>query len=446
MMHLILMLLTGATPDLLRLPEHMISPRVHWEDLDQDGQLDIWVSDGRRGLWVWRASEGGDSFKALEFEDIGLTPKPYFDGETLYASVYDQGRTHIYNTHGAARWHSLQGPERSRPGLEPIHTPLGRLTPTYEGYVLAQNNCEERVLKALPAANITEKKLSLTYPIPYSFDLDRDGQDDLLAAPVAFKNRGSLGIWSAMSKDGALQTKQTYVQFSAQLEPMRHQYGDLDGDGYPELTVLAMPSNDMSIFDELTLLVYAGTGPGTFNPVPIQELKTRQNIWQTGPIEMGPEGVRLYYYKGLMKAIFRIDLYAWNSVGYLEPKPKITRWKVKGAERDEIIQVADQNKDGRPDLVLMGKEGPIVYFRTDNPLTPFDKEQRKLLLSSMDGTQIQTQEGTYRFSPRERLRRAHLRRDREIALVEQSGQAPALWTMVENDAGYWYLTRLNKNP
>ncbi|MDJ0838052.1 MAG: VCBS repeat-containing protein [Acidobacteriota bacterium] len=439
MMLLIFLLGLNGPVQILEVPDHAASPRVHFGDLDSDGRGDIWMTDRDISLWVWDGASSNRSFKKIPFEPIGLNVKPARVGDNWRAHAYERGRVYEYIPEsGWTVLVDLTEDARIRPGLEPLNAAEGVLIPTFDGYHLVDGPCILQRFDAMPAAVLNERRLVLRYPKPTWRDIDGDGRRDLIASPVKFGQKGELGIWSAFLGESGWTSRWSRVQFPTELDPQRHQFGDLNGDGFDELTVLAMPEKDMSLFEELTLMVYMGTGHGEWEPVAVQQLKTKQNLWQTGPIEMNRKGIFLYYYKGLLRSHFKVDRYLWDESGFVKPKPISVRWTVKDGERDLII-LHDLEGTGRKDLILSGKDGFWVYERDPNGELPFDEGRGRPLIKRE--VTFTTDSGEEKVRLRQRVRMNYLRRAGEVALVTGEGAA-GIWTMFQNDQGKWYVARL----
>ena len=443
-----LVLAFAGGPDPIALPSPMMRPRVTWEDLDGDGLLEIWIRDGDR-LMV-KPGSGNGVFITLEQPPIGLETRPvWFDGAWC-AQAYEQGRVFLH--HPQRGWTVVRDDtelaDRIRPGIEPIKIEDGVLVPLFSGYLHRDGPCLVDMLEALPAVTLGEHRLEMRYPKPFPLELNGDGRTDLIAGPIGFPSRGELGIWYALREVSGWREGMARTQFPTDQQVRRYQLGDLDEDGFPELVVLANPTSEVNIFDELTMMVYAGTGPASFEPVPVQQLKTRQKLWQVGPIEMVPGSLTVYYYKGLIGSRFTMDRYAWNEAGYLEPKPESARWKMKDAERDTIVLDHDFDGDGHADLVLTDDKGVFVYYRDPTGDVPFDEARGKPLLTrdAKRGNLIVSLEiegRSIEIRVRDIAPGHTLWRNRDVAIIPGSeGGPPVLWTLIETDEGKRYLVPL----
>ena len=443
-------------PTVLEIPHFLNKPKVTWADLNGDGTMDIWLADGKDQLWVWDGQSPEHQFQAVAFEPDQVQPVPHWTENGWAAGYYDHGSQWVFKPDSgwlATTDYNVLG--RVRPGLNPIKggEPQWRLVGTFDGYRLMEGMCQVYAFPIFPSIQLNRKTLTMDYPIPTWRDLDGDGVEDLISAPVQFRQGGEIGVWKAIRGERSWDSGWWKLQFPDDLKIETHQFGDLDGDGLQDLMVLAMPGKDISLFEELSFVVYLGTGPGQWEPVPSQVLKTKQNLWQTGPVEMNDRGIFLYYYKGIFNSHFKIDRFAWNEDGFVEPKPISQKWTLKKADRDHIFLDHDFNGDGLTDLVLVEKRGVTVYYRRDRSHgLPFDDRPDQILLAGdangAQGDQTLVLGGTeIDLSHRSRLRRNRLKGHGSLALVDAgSGEPASLWTLIESGNGFWYVKRLYPAP
>lgn len=440
--------LDGSTAArVLEIPGYFLRPTLRWEDLTGDGIQDIWLSDKSEEIWVYDGASKETQLRRLEYEPIGYEVKPaWVDGQWC-VQAYDHGV--LFRFFEDRGWQGVVDFNRLgkvRPGIQPIRLGRRLLVGTFDGNILLDGDCVLDSLQTLPSISLDAKKLKLTYPVPFVREAGEHGGEgvELFAAPVEFPQHGELGIWSARPDKTGWDGRWAKVQFPQNLKVERYATGDLNGDGFEDLVVLAMPSKDISIFEELSFIVYLGKAPGEWEPVPAQVLRSRQNLWQTGPIEVTPKGIALFYYKGLIRSHFKMDLFRWNPDGFIEPKPDSLKWTLENARGDVIILDFDVNGDGFRDLILSSARGVTAHFR-DPSASGFsfrEKPDRVLdgdgvLSPTLLGLQLARLEpGSYRLSSIV----GRIRGDGHMALVKKSeGVGVSVWRLSQGLNGYWYL-------
>ncbi len=446
----------------IEIPGHFLRPRAVWEDLNGDGQIDVWLYDRdksgeRTQLWVWDGAAQAAQFQQIPFEPAGFTAKPAMTDRGWQARAYERGVTYEYDEQtGWTAVFDFNKLARIRPGLSPIAHGNHSLVPTFSGYWLIQDDCPLQSFRTVPAVELKKRVMRLIYPKPEWRDVDGDGEPDLLAAPIPFRQQAELRVWSAMRQDDGWAPRWSAFQFPPELKPVQHQYGDLNGDGHPDLVALARPAEDLSLFDELSFVVYLADGPGQWQNLPVQVLKTKQNLWQTGPIEISEKGVLLLYYKGLFSSIFRMDLFRWNAGGYIEPKPVHEAWKLKGGKRDVIYNRYDVNGDGLNDLILYDRRGVYAHYRKSAGQLPFDQEPSAILFNDFvsrkqlrkrkrkaaPGEDADMQVEEIRRGARIRPNRAYGNGSMAI-VADAATRRPTLWKLyMDPRSGYWRIRRL----
>ena len=437
---------TRVTPlevgTVLEIPGHLQSPRVFWRDLDGDGLTDIYLRDREGLLWVWDGRGGDNRFRQIQFPTIGGKAVPTRENAAWQASVFHEGLDMIYRDGAWSVRHDYNGDARIRPGLPRISGPDGMLLPTYDGYRIMDGACELRRFRTLPAVELSAGRLTLSYVLPRWTDMDGDGREDLLSHPVPFRNSGELRVWSALNTADGWKPRWSKLQFPDNLELERYGMGDINGDGFAELVVLARPTKDTGIFDELHFVVYMGSGHGEWENVATQTLESKQNLWQVGPVEVGPRGILMAYYKGLIKSKFKIDLYRWREAGFVDPKPDSLKWRMPDADRDEIYLNADWNGDGMNDLILQDERGIHLFPRQGAAGIGFEENRFTTLVASLSREQ---QRERYPEGGRLRATRSMYenvaRGDGRITMVSENGQG-RLWHFYMRNNGYWYLERM----
>ncbi len=424
----------------LEIPGYFNRPIFRWEDLDGDGVLDIWVSDSDYQVWV--CDGRGSVFEKLEFENMDMPIKPVKTQEGWRIQAWHNGQ--ILEHHPENGWFVAQDFNdfsRVRPGMRPIDGEKP-LIPTYDGYWMMDGPCEQ-VFKVMPAVELDKYRMKLTYARPQWTDINGDGQLDLLAKPLLFEQHSQVRIWSALREGDAWRSQWSSLDFPKELKISDSKSGDLNGDGIDDLVILGQPANEMSFFDELSFVVYLGEGPGQWSATPIQVLKTKQNLWQTGPIEVNERGILLYYYKGIIRSHFRMDRYRWNKAGFIEPKPETGKWTLKDADRDFINLDFDINNDGLKDMILQDEEAVRAYFRADEDI-PFEENRMKELSPSSSGERsftITIGEDEVSATGNMSLRLNQARGHNSLALVNKGKQA-SIWRLSRKVHGHWKLTRI----
>lgn len=341
-----------------------LKPGVFWEDLNQDGATDIWVLERTGHLWIKDGMSEASDFVHLEFEPLNGREKPLWLEDRWVVTTFFEDSDLVYIS--PAGWQTLlhyANLPGFRKGMAPVNIGSQRLVPMLDGYWLMEGPCVANQFKITPAVTLNKNTLKVTYPIPQWTDLDNDGQADVFGAPVSYQRQGLLGVWVGLRKDQNWVEHTSKLQISPELEIQQFQIGDINGDTYQDLVVIARPSKDLSVFEELSFLVYLAEDHGKWNPRAIQTLKTRQNLWQTGPMEVNAQGIFIYYYKGLIRSKFKMDRYVWNPAGYIEPNPISEKWKIKDADRGFINLTYDFNQDGQKDLLLEGDDGLQIFYR-----------------------------------------------------------------------------------
>lgn len=375
-----------AQTQTIELGAEMLNPRVTWQDLNGDGRQDIWVIDLHRRAAkdrMWAAlADTPNQFQELRFEPFPGKIFPRFVDQQFQVCAYSHGVLWCFNKdQGWQVAHDFNQTDQVRPGMGLVPLENNWMLATARGYLVLEQGCVATELSAPPAVDISNRRMRLTYPIPQpTTDPDR-----LASRPIAIPQAGEIRFWTAEKKGETWQAAAKALLFPDGLQPMRHQIGDLNGDGAMDLVILAMPSKKLSLFGELSILIYLGDGQGGWETNASQQFKSKQNFWQTGPIEMDRNGLRLYYYKGILRSIFRADTYRWNEAGYIEPKPVVTRWTLPDGDRGFINLDWDLNGDGRRDLLLRGEDGLQVFYRQSGD-SPFDKKATRVLSANTSGS------------------------------------------------------------
>lgn len=369
----------GAPETTLEIDGPFLKPTVHWQDLNGDGHIDIWIGDVTDQIWVLDRSKPNQTFQKLTYDRINGKEKPIWRDNQWRIGTFDQDSFLTFDPETGWQvgldYTSLGD---FREGFQPKNQGQQTLVPALDGYWLTEGSCVRKHFKVLPAINLKGSRLRVTYPILQWRDLNQDGTADLFAPPVSYQQQGYMGLWSAVQTSSGWEERNVKLQLSPELQIQQFQLGDVNGDSFQDLIVIAQPSKDMSVFEELSFLVYLASDHGVWESVASQTLKTRQNLWQTGPMEVNQNGIFIYYYKGLIRSKFKIDRYVWNEGGYIEPKPISAKWKVPDAQRDFIFLGYDFNGDGLKDLLLDGENGLQIHYRqkVSGKSLPFSEENK----------------------------------------------------------------------
>ena len=435
----------GAT---FRVEGPFLKPVVFWEDLNGDGQLDIWIRDVTGTIWINDGADPSKPFISLAYELLSKSESPIWrDGQWSVGTFYKDSELVFQPDQGwtVALDYNQEG--QFREGMAPKYSTSGVLIPAIDGYWLAEGGCIRQRFQVMPSISLKQRRLSVTYPILQWRDLNQDGNADLFGPPVTLQKQGLVSLWSAVSTGDHWSQATSKLQISPELEIQQFQLGDLNDDGFQDLVVIARPSKDLSVFEELSFLVYLAEGHGRWQSTPLQTLKTRQNLWQTGPIEVNEQGIFIYYFKGIIRTLFKMDRYAWDQGGFVVPKPISEKWKVKDGNRDFIELSYDFNGDGLKDLLLEGEDGLQLFERA--PVSgkdlPFSQNRRKLLRGNIhdlgnNAISIQIGGNSQVLTSGKANPRVHLTKERRTVLTGIGGQYH-FWSFTIDDQGALVLER-----
>lgn len=457
MMTFLLILMLGSDTQTeameLKIPSHLRRPIVTWIDLDGDDILDIWVREGsskapdQKGTyWVYSGAWKDSEFKPVHYEEMKGRIRPVGDGDTFWARTYDRGIILDYVESGWVPRADFTQYDRVRPGMAPIELGSSLLVPTFSGYQMLQGDCLQATFSARPAVEVSSRKLKLTWPMPRLRDLDGDGHMDLVAAPVRSPQHGTARVWYALRRGDGWQEGSSQVQFPSNAAVAGYQFGDMDGDNIPEMMIMTRPNEELSIFEEMGFHIFTGTDIGQWEQVPTQILKTKQNLWQNGPVEMDEHGITFYYYKGLIRDKFKIDRFPFQEGGYVAHKPVSLKWKLKDANRSLILLDHDLNEDGAKDLVLSDERGMLVFHRKKGTALPFAETPDVTLKAgrNLSGRSFEVTFGDDSSFKSGYQGIAGRIKGKGSALVKGHGKnGPSLWRLKQEDDGFWYLRQHN---
>lgn len=441
---IILLTLMLTLPKQITLEVEVPAATAYFEDLNGDGIGDFWLRSDDDRLWVLDGSQPESPLLEITFEAIaGINPRPIqIEGQWLASFMDDDHRVLFLDGQWQAQkvWHTRNTMRDPRFIRE-----LGQqtLVPTAAGFELYQAGCYQRTFHIQPSVTLKRTKLNVVYPVIQPVNLDNDGQQDWIGTPVAMSNQGRLGIWRAL---GAGEGAWVMLDFPPDRAMSLYAFGDVDGDGYPELAVMTRPARGFSLFEEMGILFYRGTGPGEWSQRPSQEMESGQNLWQTGPVTLNRGGLYCYYYKGFLSSRFRLDRYSWNPDGYLEPRAKSEDWKMDEAERLTLIHDYDFTNDGQPDLVLADNTGMYMYEANPNDAVPFQEKRREKLLDwpfEVDfDMETSAGEDLVWFPESDVLTDGWLRYSRSMAMVREAQDQLSFWYVERQpETGFLEFTR-----
>lgn len=368
-----------SLPETLEIPAPCpVDADVVFEDLDGDGRSEVWVL-AQPGRLFFR--EGGGYERRLRewsYPPIDLEVRPIWDRNRWVLAAWDDG---IWLTsEGGGDWKlaaDFRGEQTFRPGLPPLRSGDWVLMPTFQGYLVAYENCVWDHLKLDPVVSLRDRAISMGFPL---VDLTRSPEGlQLCASPALDSHHQRLKTWRAELAWGRWNVATSETLFPPNLDLVRHAWGDLNGDLFEDLVLLARPLRDFSLFEELTLAVILGKGDGQLDSQPLQVVHSQQNLWQEGPLVIEDGKLRCFYYKGLVRGIITVDTYSWSEDGFLNPRPHSHGWRVKKADRSVIFPNHDLDGDGCLDLLLMEQGRLLAHLGQCHGEEPFDGNQVVLL-------------------------------------------------------------------
>jgi hypothetical protein len=433
----ILLYLLMMLPNQIKVEAELPAATAYFEDLNQDGVIDFWLRSDDHRIFVQDGNAADGVPIEIEYEPVnGIRPRPLFYEGTWVAAFMDGDHRVIFRDD---RWQPQQRWHTNRPMR---HASFIRemgdgkvLVPTMAGFELYQDGCFEQELMIRPTVQLKRSRLNVIYPVIQPMNLDGDGKSDWVGTPIALSDQGKLGIWRMVSDEpGDWQM----LEFPPDRTISLYAFGDVDGDGFPELAVMTRPARGFSLFEEMGILIYQGTGPGTWTERATQEIKSKQNLWQTGPITLNEKGLTTYYYKGIFKSKFKMDHYAWSKDGYFKPRVKSEDWKMEKGERLTMILNRDLTGDGHNDLILADNTGLYLYPADANAAIPFAERRRQKIcdwpFNVSFGMDVSAGDDLLWFPESDVITEGWLRYRRDLAMVRGQDQSLSFWHVEREDS------------
>lgn len=439
-----LMFFALTLPDQIKLEAEVPAATAHFEDLNADGAVDFWLRSDDDRLWILDGSAANGQLAELVYEPVaGIDPEPRMIDGKWQASFEDGDHLVVFREQQWQTQRQWQTASAMRDAAFMRQTPQGTLVPTHNGYELYANGCLVRSMTIRPSVQLSRARLHVVYPVIEPLDLDGDGKLDWVGTPIALSNQGKLGIWRALGDD---EGDWAMLEFPPDRAVSLYAMGDVDGDGWVDLAVMTRPARGFSLFEEMGILFYRGTGPGEWSSLASQEIKSKQNLWQTGPLVLDSGGLYCYYYKGLFRSKFRIDRYAWDSDGFLDPKPVNEDWRMDGGDRLTMMCDRDLVGDQQKDLILADNTGVYVYEARAGKKLPFDEDRRSKLFNwpfSIDfDMDVAANDTGLWFPESDQLTDGWLRYRRQLAMVDETPQHLSFWFVVrEPETGHLVFKR-----
>lgn len=420
-----------------RLPALLENPSASWSDWTGDSQPEIWVHDSKHHFII--DPEG--AVHALKFDGSPQSVFPFYWQGRWYAGTLLQDSVCVFRENNWSPVIQFPGTHFRSP--DQVETLNGYLVlPVLKGYELMQQQCPAGILSLRPSLHLGRKYMEIQFPGLGARDINHDKFQDFQSPPTVNESTGSLQINSFLCQNGFWSPLLAEMMFPRDKEIQNWAMGCLDEDAYPELVLLTAQPRGGSIFGEMELMIYRGEGPGKWSKLPLQTITTGQNIWQNGPINISPEGIRLFYYKGLIRSHFRMDLYPAMGSAIVEPRAKSGGWKMKDADRSIMINQFDLNGNGYPDLLLSDERGFVLYpgnkentFEERSGYVTGPAENDATLEISIGGNGINMS-----LLDQKNIVRGNGRTT--MLFLKESLQ---FWTLKRDETGDWLLTRQDMN-
>ena len=421
-----------------QFPMSLENPRAFWADWDGDSVDEIWIKDGNREHWI--VDQDGEP-RHLQCDQSPQAGFPFFwQNKWVLATLMNDS---IYVFQGDNWMPILNFPEtRFRPEGQAFEQSPFLVVPTLKGNQLLDDGCPVGELKMDPMLKLGKSNLEVTFPGVMLASVNQDTLPDFQSTPLVNPARGILRMTSFIGQGDFWSPISVELNFPPKKTIQNWAIGHLDEDAFPELVLLVAQPEGGSVFDELEMIIYHGEGPGKWGNLPLQTMKTQQNLWQEGPMEISRRGIRLFYYKGLIRSLFRIDFFPMMEGGVVKPEPETTGWKMKDADRELILTGHDLNGDGVNDLVLADERG-LVFYAADsdckfqeNSGHPIGIKAKSQVLEITVGTSGSNQNS---FQEHKRVRG----NGKPTLIVNRSGVQ--CWSFDRDISGQWILARQEIN-
>ena len=250
------------------------------------------------------------------------------------------------------------------------------------GPATAQSRVATIDLTVEPRAIASGSSLSFASALPGFFD--SAGARVLALGPVigvvgsGGGSRLDMAWWTRSAADGSLERHRSIFQLPAGRTPLMKHVFDLDGDGSPELVVLAAPSRLESFLGEYELHVFRASDRTDRVEPPFFSAKTNLNFWQVPSIAFrsrpGGGDILLAFYRGLASARLNVEIFRTDGKRSFAPSTRDFQvGKEEEADR-EYLRWIDADGDGLLDLAASNGEELIVYRGLSDEERPVARE------------------------------------------------------------------------
>jgi hypothetical protein len=237
------------------------------------------------------------------------------------------------------------------------------------GYLVVGGNNDSRVSILLGAGDGTFQAAQ-SYTVgfdPLSVaveDLNGDGYPDLIVANSAGEFASEIGSVSILLGNGD-GTFQDAKNYAAGPTPLSVAVGDLNGDGHPDLAVATDGSEDE--YGGVTVLL--GNGDGTFQEPKKYDLGVGFHSVAVGDLNRdGHPDLAVIGYDLLLGYSRAVDIFLSNGDGTLQAAQSypVGQLMVGDVVAAEFVAVGDFNGDGFPDLAVVTEDGVAVLLNDAN--------------------------------------------------------------------------------